>query len=72
MKPKSANNQMKALDEHFVMVVFTLLLNGVNDFANFLFNFDRETWQCKGPFTLSMFAAILAAIFAAISSAISL
>ena len=68
MKPKSANIQMKALDEHFVMVVFTLLLNGVNDFANFLFNFDRDMVQCRGPFTLLMFAAI----FAAISSAISL
>ena len=29
---------MKALDEYFLMVVFTLLLNGVHDFANFMFS----------------------------------
>ena len=33
---------MKALDEYFLMVVFTLLLNGVHVFANFLFNLDRH------------------------------
>ena len=27
---------MKALDEYFLMVVFTLLLNGVHVFANFV------------------------------------
>ena len=34
---------MKALDEYFLMVVFTLLLNGVHVFANFIFNLNRET-----------------------------
>ena len=48
MKPKGVTTQMKALDEYFLMVVFTLLLNTVNVFANFMFNMNRETWQCKG------------------------
>ena len=34
---------MKALDEYFLMVVFTLLLNTVHVFANFMFNLNRET-----------------------------
>ena len=29
MKPKGVTTQMKALDEYFLMVVFTLLLNTV-------------------------------------------
>ena len=33
---------MKALNKYFLMVVFTLLLNKVNVFANFMFNLDRE------------------------------
>ena len=36
---------MKVLDEYFLMVVFTLLLNRVHVFANFIFNLNRETWQ---------------------------
>ena len=36
---------MKALDEYFLMAVFTLLLNSVHVFANFMFNVDRNTWQ---------------------------
>ena len=47
-KSKGVTTQMKALDEYFLMVVFMLLFNGVHDFANFMFNFDRETWQWKG------------------------
>ena len=43
MKPKGVTTQMKALDEHFLMVVFTLLLNRVHVFKNFSFNLDRET-----------------------------
>ena len=43
MKPKGVTNQMKALDEYFLVVVFTLLLNRVNVFAIFMFNSDRET-----------------------------
>ena len=35
MKPKGVTTQMKALDEYFLMVVFTLLLNRVHVFANF-------------------------------------
>ena len=38
---------MKALDEYFLMVVFTLLLSKVHVFANFMFNLDREA--VKGP-----------------------
>ena len=33
---------MKALDEYFLMVVFTLLLNTVHVFAIFLLTLDRE------------------------------
>ena len=40
MKPKGVTTQMKALDEYFLMVVFTLLL-----ITNFMFNLNRETWQ---------------------------
>ena len=32
---------MKALDEYFLMVVFTLLVNGVRVFANFMFHLNR-------------------------------
>ena len=39
---------MKVLDEYFLMVVFTLLLNRVHVFANFMFNLNRETQQRKG------------------------
>ena len=45
MKPKVVTTQMKALNEYILMVVFTLLLNKVHVFANFVFNFNRETWQ---------------------------
>ena len=38
MKPKGVTIQMKALDEYFPMVVFTLLLNRVHIFAIFMFN----------------------------------
>ena len=34
---------MKALDVYFLMVVFMLFLNVVHDFANLVFNLDRET-----------------------------
>ena len=36
---------MKALDEYFLMVVFTLLLNGVHVFVSVLFHLDRDTKQ---------------------------
>ena len=36
---------MKALDEYFLMVLLTLLLNRVHAFAIFMLNFDRKTWQ---------------------------
>ena len=45
MKSKGVTTQMKALDEYFLMAVFTLLLNRVDVFAIFMFNLDRETWQ---------------------------
>ena len=38
---------MKALDEYFPMVVFTLLLNRVHVFANFMFNLNREITAVK-------------------------
>ena len=45
MKSKGMTTQMKDLDEYFLMVMFTLLLNRVHVFAIFMFNLDRETWQ---------------------------
>ena len=52
MKPNGVTTQMKALDEYFLMVVLTLLLDRVHVFAKFVFNWtekhDRETWQRKG------------------------
>ena len=36
---------MKALDEYFLMVVFTLLQNRIHVFADFMFNLNRGTWQ---------------------------
>ena len=45
MKSKGMTTQMKALDECFLMVVFTLLLNRVHVFAIFVFSLNRETWQ---------------------------
>ena len=38
---------MKALNEYFLMVVFTLLLNKVHVFATFMFNLDSETMAPK-------------------------
>ena len=46
MKPKGVTTQMKALDEYFLMVAFTLFLDGVHIFANFMFHYlNRKTWQ---------------------------
>ena len=45
MKPKGVTTQMKALDEYFLMVVFTLLLNRVHVFAILVFNLDRDQRQ---------------------------
>ena len=36
MKPKGVTTQMKTLNEHFLMVVFTLLLSRVHVFAIFM------------------------------------
>ena len=41
--------QTKALDEYFLIVAFTLLLNRVHVFANFMLHLDRETWQYYAP-----------------------
>ena len=41
-KSKGVTAQMKALDEFFLLVVFTLLLNGVRVFAIFMFNLKTE------------------------------
>ena len=38
---------MKALNEYFLMVVFTLLLSRVPVFANFMLELNREMWQWK-------------------------
>ena len=43
MKSKCVTTHMKALDEYFLMVVFTLLLNRVHIFAVVVFNLNRET-----------------------------
>ena len=40
MKPKGVTTRMKALNEHFLMVVFTLLQSRVHVFANLM---NRET-----------------------------
>ena len=45
MKSKGVTTQMKALDEYFLMVLATLLLNRVLIFAICMFNLDRKTWQ---------------------------
>ena len=45
MKPKGVTIQMKALDEYFLMMVFTLLHSRLHVFAIFIFNLDRETWE---------------------------
>ena len=45
-KFKVVATEMKALNEYFVMVVFTLLLNRLHIFSIFMFNLDsREIWQ---------------------------
>ena len=57
MKPKAVTPQMKAVDEYFLIVVFTLFLpNGVHVFANFMFYLDRETWQWKGSNSFCRFS----------------
>ena len=42
IKPKGVATQMKALDEHILMVLCVLLLEGVYSLAN-------ETWRCDHP-----------------------
>ena len=42
MKSKGVTTQIKALDEYFLMVVFTLLLNNVDVLANFMFNLQSQ------------------------------
>ena len=39
---KGVTTQMKALDEYFLMVVFTLLLNRLHVFVIFVLNLDSE------------------------------
>ena len=51
-KPKGVSTQMKALDEYFLMVVFTLLLNGLYVLAIFIFNWTEKhgsEWVNKYP-----------------------
>ena len=48
MKSKGVTTQIKALDEYFLMVVLTLLLNSVRVFRICMFNLDRETWLRQG------------------------
>ena len=43
MKRKGVTTHMKALDEYFLMVLFTLLLNRLFVFASFV-SFGQETW----------------------------
>ena len=53
MKPKSVTTQMKALDEYFLMVVFTLLLNTVHVFVNFMFNLALKGYYvCHFPISI--------------------
>ena len=44
-KPKGVTTQIKALDEYFLMVVFTLSLNRVHVFVNFMLRVNRELLQ---------------------------
>ena len=53
MKLKGVTTPMKALNEYFVMVVFTLLLNTVHVFAIFVFTifdviFEQRDMVVKG------------------------
>ena len=43
MKPKGVTTLMKALDEYFLMVVLTLLLDRVHVLRDFMLNLNRET-----------------------------
>ena len=47
MKSKGVTIQMKALDEYFLMVVFTLLLNRLHVFANFMFHLENKNMAVK-------------------------
>ena len=38
---------MKALDEYFLMVVFTLLLNKLHVFAIYIFSFERKNMAAQ-------------------------
>ena len=51
---------MKALDEYFLVIMFTLLLKRVNVFlcGNFMFNLNGETWQWRGSFLLEIQAIL--------------
>ena len=47
MKPKGVTTQMKALDESFLMVVFTSLLNTVHVFANLKYKSNKKNMTVK-------------------------
>ena len=42
MKSKGVTTHMKALNEYFLLVVFTLFLNRLFVFAIFMFNLDKK------------------------------
>ena len=42
MKPKGVTTRMKALDEYFLMVVFTLLLNRLSCFCQFYVKLEQR------------------------------
>ena len=48
MESKGVTIQMKALNEYFLMVVFTLLLNRFHVFAIFMFKFGQRNMAVKG------------------------
>ena len=48
MKPKVVTTQMKTLDEYFLMVVFTLLLNRAHVFGKFHVSFEQRNMAVKG------------------------
>ena len=59
---------MKALDEYFLIVVFTLLLNRVHVFVNFMFNMSRETWQSKGKTVRYKTLTVILCVFKVVSN----
>ena len=46
--------QIETLDEYFLMVMFTLVLNGAHDFIIFVFNLNKEAYFIENVLIIAL------------------